>query len=163
MTRRILVAVALATSVGVLLVLQATRRTPAHEVATRVSAGSVHDAIPVSDFALLDEHGASHRLKYHTDRDLIVILTHQIGCAAVRPLKAEMEGLTRRFPRARLALFMLNANPGEERNSLLADREQLSTAIPTLRDESQVAAGLLGERSRPKQPLFASKDAWLGS
>lgn len=144
MNIRFIVTAAVATIVTVAVLGFIRQGAEANEGSSQVAAGSIDDAIPVSDFTLLDEQGASHRLKYHTDRDLIVILAHQIGCATVQPLLAEMERLPRRFEKARLALFMLNGNPGEDRKSLLTEREHLSTTIPTLRDESQLTTEALG-------------------
>ena len=94
----------------------------------------------VGDFALLDQHGAFHQLSRYQDKKAVVLYIYSNGCnisSAAVPLLRDLQD---QFADQSISFLMLNANPDDTRESVLAAMDTRKMDMPVLMDESQLVA-----------------------
>lgn len=96
------------------------------------------------DFALLDAEGLFFRLHEQDLARAVVLVSFALGCdESLRAAGAAGE-LARRFGERGARVFLLDAQPGDDRARVLEAMETYGIATPVLQDETQLAALGLG-------------------
>ena len=101
-------------------------------------------ATQVENFLLLDQHGAAHELYYYSDADAIALIVQGNSCPIIRNALPDIKSVRERFEGQNVVFLMLNANPQDTRESILAESEEWDIDFPILVDETQLVARGLG-------------------
>jgi hypothetical protein len=111
------------------------------------SAGAVGVGSRVDNFRLLDQEGRSHELYYLSDMKAVVVMTHQLGCAAAERAIASLNSLRDRYPASGVAVFMLNSNAGDARDPVRQESTRIANSVPILLDSMQLIGESLAART----------------
>ncbi len=110
----------------------------------------------VGDFSLLDQNGRFHQLRRVDGARAVVLMIGGNGCPVVRQNAAKLKALRDKFPEAQF--WMLNANPQDDRASILAEANEFEFGVPVLKDESQMVASSLGVKRTAEVVAISAKD-----
>ena len=100
----------------------------------------------IENFALLDQNGKFHEFDYYRRAPGVkglVIFVQGNGCPLVRKRLPELKRLRDSFQSKGILFGMLNANPQDEREDILAEAEDFEIDIPILKDSNQLVAGMM--------------------
>src|SRR5689334_12575262 len=117
---------------------------------------SVPKTREVSDFSLLDQNGRFHQLHRVDGARAVVLMVAGNGCPVVRQNAAKLKALRDKFPQAQF--WMLNANPQDDRASILEEANQFEFGVPVLKDETQMVASSLGVKRTAEVMAISAKD-----
>ena len=106
-------------------------------LALLLAAAPFATAKPVADFALVDQHGAVHRLSGYGDAAAVVFMVQGNGCPIVRTALPDLAAVRARFAERNVAFLMINANLQDDRESIRAEAEEWGIDLPILVDETQ--------------------------
>ncbi len=111
-----------------------------------VTAYGGEAAAPVvaDDFALLDHRGRFHRLSRESDAKAIVIYAFGVGCPIVRATAPDLVAWAHRSAAAGVRVWLLDANPQDDRTAIATEAEAFGIDLPILVDEAQLVAASLG-------------------
>lgn len=110
----------------------------------------------VGDFGLLDQQGRFYQLRRPYGARAVVLMIGGNGCPIVRQNAAKLKALRAKFPKVRF--WMLNANPQDDRSSIVAEANEFDIGIPILQDESQMVARSLGVKRTAEVIAISTKD-----
>ena len=110
----------------------------------------------VGDFSLLDQYGRFHQLRRPDGARAVVLMVAGNGCPIVRQNLAKLQALRKKFPTVRF--WMLNANPQDDRASILAEANEFGITLPILKDETQMVARSLGVKRTAEVIAISTKD-----
>lgn len=113
----------------------------------------------VSDFSLLDQHGESHRLKYHKDANAIVLIVHGNGCQIVRSALSDYRALRDDYADRGVKVLMINSNLQDDRDNIAKEAQEWDVDFPILDDPTQ-AIGRSLELTRTAEVLVINPDSW---
>jgi len=111
------------------------------------------------DFTLLDHEGRSHRLSYYGDRKAVVLFVQGNGCPIARNAIPALAAVRKEFPARDVAIFGLNANLHDDRESVARETREYGIDFPVLLDETQLVAESLGV-TRTAEVLLIATDGW---
>jgi len=117
---------------------------------------SVPKAPEVSDFSLLDQNGRFHQLHRADGARAVVLMIAGNGCPVVRQNAAKLKALRDQFPQVQF--WMLNANPQDDRASILEEANEFEFGVPVLKDETQMVASSLGVKRTAEVLAISAKD-----
>ena len=106
--------------------------------------GVVANAVSVENFELLDQDGNAHELYYYSDADAVVLIVQGNGCPVIRNALPDIREVRDQYSDENVVFLMLNANPQDNRESILAEASEWAIDLPILIDESQLVARGLG-------------------
>ncbi len=115
---------------------------------------------PVGNFVLLDHRGAAHELRYHSDAKAIVIMVQGNGCPAVRQLLPRLAEVRKAYADRGVVFWLLNANPQDDRASVVAEAKEFGFALPVLMDDTQLVAEALGVERTAEVFVIDPADRW---
>lgn len=98
----------------------------------------------VEDFRLADHTGRSHQLSRYKDSKAVVIFVAGNGCPIVRQSIPELKRLRDVYGPQGVEFLLLNANPQDDRPSIVEEAREFAIDLPILRDEYQFVARDLG-------------------
>jgi len=113
----------------------------------------------VADFSLLDQHGKSHRLKYHKDASAIVLIVHGNGCQIVRSALADYRALRDDYAEHGVKVLMINSNLQDDRESIAKEAQEWGVDFPILDDPTQ-AIGRSLALTRTAEVLVINPKTW---
>jgi peroxiredoxin len=100
----------------------------------------------VPDFAMLDQKGRFHELR-RTDAKVVMLYFTANGCPVARKTVPALKKLQEQFAEAGVRIWMVNSNPGDDRESIKEEAQEFKTGtLPTLLDETQGVAAVLNVR-----------------
>lgn len=117
---------------------------PATAIGKTPPAASPLPAGRVENFRLLDHRGVSHELYRYSDRKAIVLISYGIGCPIIRKYVPTLKELNKRFGASGVAFLMIDANPQDDRKSLIREARSYEFDFPVMMDSSQVISERLG-------------------
>jgi peroxiredoxin len=98
----------------------------------------------VSNFSLLDSHGRHFEL-HRAEGRVVVLFIAGNGCPIVRQSISKIRALRGKFTAQGVVFWMLNANPQDDRPSIVQEAEEYRVgSIPILKDDHQFVASSLG-------------------
>jgi hypothetical protein len=118
------------------------------------------EAVPVSDFALLDHTGEKRQLYLLHSKKAVVLIAHKNG--GLQPLAGELRDLKQRFAGQGIEFLMINPNLGDKREAVEIDAKTLDLGIPILFDRSQYPSILLGLKHVGETVVILTKDWSIG-
>ena len=98
----------------------------------------------LGDFTLLDHKGEIHSLYREADAKAIVIIGQGNSCPIVQKYAQTIRELQAEFGPRGVAIFLINANPQDERQSIAKEAEEYGYNVPILEDPSQIVTKELG-------------------
>jgi peroxiredoxin len=110
----------------------------------------------VGDFSLLDQKGRFHELRRVDGARAVVLMIAGNGCPVVRQNAAKLKALRDKFPQVQF--LMLNANPQDDRASILEESNEFGFGVPVLKDETQMVASSLGVKRTAEVLAISAKD-----
>jgi peroxiredoxin len=100
------------------------------------------EAVP--NFSLFDYRGQYHEL-HRANSKVVVLFIAGNGCPIVRQSISKIRSLRGKFADKGVVVWMLNANPQDDRESIAEEAKEFSVgSIPVLKDEHQLVARSLG-------------------
>lgn len=121
--------------------------------------GTSAGATTVENFMLLDQHGDSHELYYYSDADAITLIVQGNGCPIIRNALPDLKALRDQFVEENVVFLMLNANPQDNRQSILEESVEWEIDFPVLVDETQLIARALGV-TRTAEAFVINPKTW---
>ena len=97
-------------------------------------------SLKVDNFRLTDQNLESHELDRLADASAIVLLTQQNGCPVSRNTGASMKGLVAAYAGKGVEFMMLNSNPQDTRDEIVAEAKTYGYDVPILMDTTQLVA-----------------------
>lgn len=116
-------------------------------------------ATPVLDFALLDQDGRFHQLYQHAKARAIVLYTHGAGCPIVRNTLPALRELRAGYRGKGVEVWLINANPQDDREALKREAALLDIDAPILKDDSQLVMESLGV-TRTGEAILVDPTDW---
>ena len=114
---------------------------------------------PVDNFALLDEKGDFHELRYDSDASAIVLFVQGVGCPIGRNLIPTVNQLHQEFGPRGVRFFGFNASPQDDRESVAREVAEFGLQFPVLMDEAQHIARSL-EIDRTAEAIVIDPASW---
>lgn len=114
----------------------------------------------IENFALIDHQGKFHELDYYLripGTKGLVIFIQGNGCPLVQKRIPELKRLRQTYQRRGILFRMLNANRQDERGEIAAEAKEFGIAMPILKDESQLVAGMLGVKRTAEAFLVSAE------
>ncbi|MDP3492059.1 MAG: hypothetical protein Q8R82_03020 [Hyphomonadaceae bacterium] len=131
-----------ASAVLALAVAACAQQVPATEVATSVEAPLAATAARVDNFRLVTADGYARELYRYKDAPAIVLVMGGAGdMAKVGPELAKIEAA---YKAKGVEIFVVNSNPKDTREAMLADAAKYGFASPILQDDLQLVGGQIG-------------------
>ena len=100
--------------------------------------------VKVEDFYLLDHQGRAHALYRQSDNKAIVLISTANGCQAMKEAAPKIKALRDKFDGQRIAFWLIDSNPRDDRASIAKETAQLGLDLPVLEDRAQLVATALG-------------------
>jgi mono/diheme cytochrome c family protein len=110
---------------------------PAAEAAAKVASR-------IDNFRLVSADGYARELYRLRDAPAIVITMHKVGSTDSAAAAAKFEALKAEYAGKGVEFFMLNSNPDDSREEILADAEKNKITAPILQDYLQLVGGQIG-------------------
>ncbi len=112
----------------------------------------------VMNFSLLDYKGRYHELR-RTDARIVVLFFTGNGCPVARQSIAKLKALRDRFADQGVAIWMINSNTQDDRDSIEHEAEEFKEGpLPVLIDETQQIAKMLNVKRTADTICIDTKD-----
>ncbi|NUM53095.1 MAG: redoxin domain-containing protein [Candidatus Hydrogenedentes bacterium] len=111
------------------------------------------------NFRLEDHLGGSHELYRMKDGKAIVLYFHGNGCPIVRKSIPEIKAIRDEFNPKGVGFFMINANPLDDKDSIVEEAKEFAIDIPILMDTAQIVTLDLGTK-RTAEAIVIVPDGW---
>lgn len=111
------------------------------------------------NFRLEDHLGGSHELYRMHDAKAIVLYFHGNGCPIVRKSIPEIKEIRDAFKPKGVEFFMINANPLDDKESVMEEAREFAIDIPILMDTAQIVTHDLGTR-RTAEAIVILPEGW---
>jgi peroxiredoxin len=107
---------------------------------------------------LLDYHGKYFELK-RADAKVVVLFFTGNGCPIARQSISKLRGLRRKFADKGVAVWMINSNSQDDRESIAAEASEFNIgSLPVLTDDLQGVARHLGVKRTGETFAISTKD-----
>jgi hypothetical protein len=154
------------TALGLVLALGAASCAQQGEVATTdvaVAAPAAESmaqvASRIDNFRLVSADGYARELYRLKDAPAVVIAMHTVGSADSAAAAAKLEALKADYAAKGVEFFLLNSNPDDSREEILADVAKNNISVPVLQDYLQLVGGQIGA-SRVGQAFVIDPKTW---
>ena len=94
-------------------------------------------AMPLDNFALNDQSGATQQLFDGSDAKVVVLMVQGNGCPVVRNALIDLASVRERFEGEPVKFLMINSNLQDDAASIRAETEEWGIDLPVLVDETQ--------------------------
>ena len=111
------------------------------------------------NFRLLDHLGRSHELYRQKHAKAVVLFYTGNGCPIVRKSYRTLEKLRDEFAKKGVVFWLIDGNPQDDRESVVAEAKEFSVALPILLDTNQLVTTSLGVR-RTAEAIAISTSDW---
>ncbi|MCY4057177.1 MAG: redoxin domain-containing protein [Gammaproteobacteria bacterium] len=112
--------------------------------ACAVCLAATVSAIPVGNFALTDQSGATHELFDAGDAKVVVLMVQGNGCPVVRNALIDLAAVRERFRGEPVRFLMINSNLQDDEVSIRAEAQEWGIDLPVLVDDTQKVGEALG-------------------
>jgi peroxiredoxin len=125
------------------------------------AAAFAQDAgLKVDDFRLSTADLQSYGLYPMSDAAAVVIVTYAGGDPAVRAMAPALSALAQAYGPRGVEVLMLNSNPAETRQAVLAETAALDLTLPVLMDDTQLVGEQLGV-TRAGEVIVIDPKTWV--
>ena len=100
--------------------------------------------MPVGNFAVADQSGATHELFDDGDARVVVLMVQGNGCPVVRNALIDLAAVRQRFKGEPVRFLMINSNLQDDGASIRAEAEEWGIDLPILVDDTQEVGEALG-------------------
>jgi mono/diheme cytochrome c family protein len=128
-------------------------------IASQLAASVPGPGARVDNFRLLDHRGRSHELHYLSDQKAVLLVVQTNDCAALRKEIPQLEKLRQQYAAQSVAMFMLNSNPAQDRDSIGKFAAETGSQTPVLMDGLQLIGESLGA-TRAGEVLVIDPKNW---
>jgi mono/diheme cytochrome c family protein len=139
------------TAIGLVLALGAAScaqpgaTTQAGNVAAVAAAEPMAEvAARIDNFRLVSAEGRAHELYRLKDAPAIVVVMHAAGSPDTAKAAVALEALRAQFAPKGVEFMMVNSNPHDTREMVLADAQKNNISVPVLQDNLQLVGGQIG-------------------
>jgi hypothetical protein len=155
------------TAVGLVLALGAAScAQPGDIVAANDVAIAVQDQAPMAEvaaridnFRLVSADGYARELYRLKDAPAVVVVMHAAGSPDTAAVAPKLEALKAEWAPKGVEFMMLNSNPNDKREAILADAAKNGITVPVLQDDLQLVGGQIGA-SRVAQAFVVDPKTW---
>ena len=155
------------TAVGLVLALGAAScAQPGDIVAVNDVAIAVQDQAPMAEvaaridnFRLVSADGYARELYRLKDAPAVVVVMHAAGSPDTAAVAPKLEALKAEWAPKGVEFMMLNSNPNDKREAILADAAKNGITVPVLQDDLQLVGGQIGA-SRVAQAFVVDPKTW---
>ncbi|MEZ6029986.1 MAG: hypothetical protein R3C46_09555 [Hyphomonadaceae bacterium] len=116
-------------------------------------------AARVDNFRLVSADGRAHELIRLKDAPAVVMVMHAAGSADTAKVAPELEALKAEWEPKGVEFMMVNSNPHDTREMILADVAKNHISVPVLQDNLQLVGGQIGA-SRVGQAFVIDPKTW---
>ncbi len=109
------------------------------------------------DFSLLDQDGKFYELRRQHGARAVVLFFTGNGCPIARQSVTKLKALRAKYPK--IAFWMVNANPQDDRESILSEAREFGISFPILKDDSQMVAKAF-DIKRTAEVIAIGTDDW---
>lgn len=96
------------------------------------------------NFRLVTADGFAKELYRYKDAPAVVLIMHGVGSAEVARTAPELARLHAAYKAKGVEFFMVNSNPADTREAMLADAAKNAITVPILQDDNQLVGEQLG-------------------
>jgi hypothetical protein len=155
------------TAIGLVLALGAAScAQPGDMVAANDVAIAVQDQAPMAEvaaridnFRLVSADGYARELYRLKDAPAVVVVMHAAGSPDTAAVAPKLEALRAEWAPKGVEFMMLNSNPNDKREAILADAAKNGITVPVLQDDLQLVGGQIGA-SRVAQAFVVDPKTW---
>ena len=122
------------------------------------TASAVHGAEHVGDFALLDQLGEHHSMRWYNDKKSVALLVHGLNSEATLSALPAYIKLKRQFTEQGVKFFLINPMGRLNRDAVQQEIATYTNDIPVLMDDSQKISEALGITHTGEVLLFDPMD-----
>jgi hypothetical protein len=101
-------------------------------------------AARIDNFRLVSAEGRAHELYRLKDAPAIVVVMHAAGSPDTAKAAVALEALRAQFAPKGVEFMMVNSNPHDTREMILADAQKNNISVPVLQDNLQLVGGQIG-------------------
>ena len=98
----------------------------------------------IDNFRLVSAEGRAHEIGRLKDASAIVVVMHAAGSPDVAKIASSLEALKAEWAPKGVEFLMVNSNPHDTRDMILADAAKNNITIPVLQDDLQLVGGQIG-------------------
>lgn len=136
------------TAIGLVMALGAAGCAPQQDLAASAAMAAAEPMAQVAgridNFRLVSAEGRAHELYRLKDAPAIVVVMHAAGSADTVKAAAALEALRAQFAPKGVEFMMVNSNPHDTREMILADAQKNHITVPVLQDNLQLVGGQIG-------------------
>lgn len=129
------------------------------------SVANARDAA-IENFELLDQAGQAQELYYFGDVEYVVLVSFSNACPELERALPQVSKLAAKYGGGKARFFLINSEPGSERESVKATADRLGLTVPVLMDDAQLIGEALGITHAAEAMLVRTngwKLVWQGS
>jgi hypothetical protein len=108
------------------------------------SSEAVPAAAKIDNFRLVSAEGFAHELYRMRDASAVVLVMHAAGSPDIAKQAAELEKLRADYKAKGVEFLMVNSNPADARDAILADAKKNGITMPILEDDLQLVGEQIG-------------------
>lgn len=147
-----------ATAMGLVLAVAAgCAQGPATE--TAAAETSVATVSRVDNFRLVEAGGKAFELYRMKDASAVVMMMHAAGSADIAKAAPELAKLQAAYADKGVEFMLINSNPADTREAMLADAEKNGITAPILHDDNQLVGEQLGA-TRVTETFVVDPKTW---
>jgi hypothetical protein len=113
----------------------------------------------VDNFRLVSAEGRAHELYRLKDASAVVFMMHGVGSAEVAKSAPELARLQAAYKDKGVEFILVNSNPNDKRDAILADAAKNGITAPILQDDLQLVGGQIGA-SRVSEAFVIDPKTW---
>jgi hypothetical protein len=156
------------TAIGLVLALGAASCAQPGDLATTAATdlSIAADTAPMADvaakidnFRLVSADGYARELYRLKDAPAVVVVMHAAGSPDTAAVAPKLEALKAEWAPRGVEFMMLNSNPSDKREAILADATKNGITVPVLQDDLQLVGGQIGA-SRVAQAFVIDPKTW---
>lgn len=149
------------TALGLVLALTAAGCAQQGPAGTETSVTAPMAALPtrVDNFRLVTADGYARELYRYKDASAIVLVMHGVGSAEIAKGAPELAKIQAAYGPRGVEFMMVNSNPKDTREAILADAQKNAINIPILRDDLQLVGGQIGA-TRVSEAFVVDPKTW---
>ncbi len=129
-------------------------------IAVQESAPMAEVAARIDNFRLVSADGYARELYRLKDAAAVVVVMHAAGSPDTAAVAPKLEALKAEWAPEGVEFMMLNSNPNDKRDAILADAAKNGITVPVLQDDLQLVGGQIGASRVAQAFVINPKTNW---